>query len=351
LRKRKDLRLPNNYGGVVYLGEKRRRPYGARITIGFEPKGEKDGVMQYKQKYKYLGFFEKRTEALECLMEYNKNPYDLNAKKITFEEVYNEWSQRAFTDLSKNSIRVYKTAYKKCEPLHPLPFVEIRPKHLQDLIDNINSPSACKPVKLVLGLLYKYAIKHEIIDRDYSKTIDLPKIEKKQPPKPFIKDEIEQLWKLNDNKYAEILLILLYTGLRVGELLILENKNIYLDKRYMIGGFKTDAGTDRIIPIHSRIKPLIEKHISKETTLFYSRAKTPILYETLRKKLVELFNNLDMKHTAHDTRHTFISQAERLGLNNLSLKRIVGHADASTTEHYTHKDIEDLVTFIDNFNY
>lgn len=351
MRKRKDLRLPNNYGGVVYLGEKRRRPYGARITIGFEPKGEKNGVMQYRQKYKYLGFFEKRTEALECLIEYNKNPYDINASKITFEEVYKEWSERAFKDLSKNSIRVYHTAFKKCEPLYNIPFADLRAKHLQDVIDNIESPSACKPVKLVLGLLYKYAIKHEIVNNDYSKRIDLPKIEKKQPPKPFTKDEIKQLWELKDNKYAEIIIILLYTGLRIGELLIIKNENIHLDERYMVGGFKTEAGTNRIIPIHKKIAPIIEKHISQENTLFYSRAKTPILYETLRKKLVELFDALEMKHTAHDTRHTFVSQAERLGLNNLTLKRVIGHADASTTEHYTHKDKEDLITFIDKFNF
>ena len=351
MKKRKDLRLPNNYGGVVYLGEKRRKPYGARITIGFEPKGEKNGVMQYRQKYKYLGFFEKRTEALECLVEYNRNPYDPNASKITFEELYKEWSTRAFKDLSKNSIRVYNTAFKKCAPLHGLYFADLRPKHLQDIIDNIESPSACKPVKLVLGLLYKYAIKHEIVERDYSKSVDLPKVEKKQPPKPFTKEEIEQLWELKNNKYAEIILILLYSGLRVGELLAIENKNIYLEKRYMVGGFKTEAGTNRIIPIHEKIVPIIEKYISEEKTLFYSRAKTPILYETLRKKLVELFDALEMKHTAHDTRHTFVSQAERLGLNNLTLKRVIGHADASTTEHYTHKDKEDLITFIDNFNF
>lgn len=350
-RKKKDMRLPNNYGGIVYLGENRRRPYGARVTIGFEPKGEKNGIMQYRQKYRYIGFYEKRTQAMEALIEFNKKPYDLNAKKITFAEVYEEWSEKAFKDLSKNSVRVYKTAYKKCEVLHGLPFAELRTRHLQSVIDGIDSPSATKQVRLVLGLLYKHAMKHEIVEKDYSKFVDLPKIEKKQPPKPFSKEEIQRLWELEGNKYADMLLILLYTGMRVGELLILENKNIHLKDRYMVGGIKTPAGENRVIPIHKDIAHLIEKNMGNEKTLYYSRAKTPILYETLRKKLVELFESIGMKHTAHDTRHTFISQCERLELRTLSVKRMVGHADASITEHYSHKDIEDLVDLIDKFSY
>lgn len=350
-KKRKDMRLPNNYGGIVYLGEKRRRPYGARVTIGFEPKGEKNGIMQYRQKYKYIGFFEKRTEAMEALVEFNKKPFDLNAKKTTFAEVYEEWSDKAFKDLSANSVRVYKTAYKKCEALHAIPFSELRTRHLQDVIDGIASASATKQVKLVLGLLYKHAMKHEIADKDYSKLVDLPKAEKKQPPKTFTKEEIDRLWEMEGNRYAEMILILLYTGMRVGELLILKNENIHLSDRYMVGGIKTPAGENRIIPIHAKIAHLIEKNMSDEETLYYSRAKTPILYETLRKKLVELFDGLGMKHTAHDTRHTFISQCERLNLNALSVKRIVGHADGSITEHYTHKEAGDLIEAIDLFSY
>jgi fucose permease len=56
------------------------------------------------------------------------------------------------------------------------------------------------------------------------------------------------------------------------------------------------------------------------------------------------------KHTLHDTRHTFISAAERSGLdaNSIILKRIVGHSTSgNTTAIYTHKNIDDLLTAID----
>ena len=43
------MRLPNGYGGVVYLGKRRRRPWAAKITVGIE-KVEKDGKVRYRQK-------------------------------------------------------------------------------------------------------------------------------------------------------------------------------------------------------------------------------------------------------------------------------------------------------------
>ena len=42
------MRLANGFGSVVYLGKKRRKPYGARVTVGWTDEG--------KQKYKYINF-------------------------------------------------------------------------------------------------------------------------------------------------------------------------------------------------------------------------------------------------------------------------------------------------------
>ena len=59
------------------------------------------------------------------------------------------------------------------------------------------------------------------------------------------------------------------------------------------------------------------------------------------------------KHTMHDTRHTFISAAERSGLDasSIILKRIVGHSTSgNTTALYTHKNIEDLLAAIDKIS-
>ncbi len=64
---------------------------------------------------------------------------------------------------------------------------------------------------------------------------------------------------INRMDFIDTILILIYTGMRVGELLDIRLDNVYLDQKYMIGGSKTEAGKDRVIPLHDRILPLVEK--------------------------------------------------------------------------------------------
>lgn len=352
MRKRKDMRLPNKYGGVVYLGENRRKPYGARITIGFEPKGEKNGVMQYRQKYKYLGFFEKRTEALECLMDYNKNPYDIETRNITLKEVYEEWHKKHSPNIAKSTMKTYELAFNRCKEIFNVPFYNLKNRNLQAVIDSISSPAIAKQVKILLGHLYKLAIKNEYCEKDYSKLIELPKMEKVKPKIPFTKEEIDFLWSYEGDYFADMLLILLYSGLRIAELLAIENDKINLEERYMIGGLKTEAGKDRVIPIHKDIVHLIEKHRDANNKTLYIGARGDALnYTYLRKKMSAFLKAHNLKHTFHDTRHTFISQCSRLNFNELIVKRIVGHSSGDITDRYTHKSIEDLVRAIDEFVY
>ena len=58
------MRLPNGYGAVIKLGGKRRKPFAARVTVGYEEIGQKNGVPQVRQKVKYIGYFEKRKYAV-----------------------------------------------------------------------------------------------------------------------------------------------------------------------------------------------------------------------------------------------------------------------------------------------
>ncbi len=88
------MRLPNGYGGIVNLGKRRRRPFAARITVGRTADG--------KIKYKYIGYYAKRSEALQALAEYNNNPYDIDSRNLTFKKVYEIWAERALKDASKS---------------------------------------------------------------------------------------------------------------------------------------------------------------------------------------------------------------------------------------------------------
>ena len=82
----------------------------------------------------------------------------------------------------------------------------------------------------------------------------------KQEHIPFSEDEIAALW---DNvykiEYIDILLIQCYSGWRPQELGLIKLDSVDLENWKFIGGMKTQAGENREVPIHSRIRPLVAK--------------------------------------------------------------------------------------------
>jgi integrase len=342
MRKRRGMRLPNNYGGIVNLGKRRRKPFAVRITIGWDDKG--------RQIYKYLGYFEKREHALQALADFNKAPYDINARKMTLEEVWNEWEEGHSQKVSKSSMSVYRSAWRKMERLHRMQMSELRASHFQAIVDDNKESASVRMVKVVAGLLYRHAMKIEAVDQDHSAFIELPKQSKKKEKTPFSDEEIKSVMEKVGDRHADMVAILLYTGMRVSELLEMRTENIDLDNRIMVGGLKTEAGKDRKIPIHKKIVPIIERNIGKEY-LFSSPRGGKYHYSNEGMAINRWLKKNGLSHTIHETRHTFISQAKRIGLDDLTLKRIVGHSTKDITEHYAHKLEQDLLNAIDDFRY
>lgn len=341
------MRNPNGFGSVVKLSGKRRRPYAVRVTAGWSDDG--------KQILKYVSYHTKKADAVKALLEFNTNPYDIDAARITFAEVYEHWSKTEFETLSDSMVNAYRSAYKHCKPLYGKVFKELRKTHLQAVVDAIEAPSMQDVTKFLFLKSYKYALENDIVNKNYAQFVKVAKKEESKKKTPFTREEIDILWANVDNvdevKYADLVLILLYTGMRIGELLNMEKSNIFLEERYMIGGSKTKAGKERIIPLHKRIVPLIEKRMKESDSqwLFINRIGAKLKYNSFTQyhwePITDLVGNEDL--TPHSCRHTFISNMSRLGVNPLILKRIVGHSNASVTEHYTHLELEELLQAID----
>lgn len=111
------MKNPNGFGTVYKLSGTRRKPFIARVTTGWV-----DG----RQIFETIGYFKSRKEANIALAEYNKNPYDISIKKLTFSDVYEKWSDRKFPDLSKNRVEQYKSIYQSLSEFHGLTFSDLR---------------------------------------------------------------------------------------------------------------------------------------------------------------------------------------------------------------------------------
>ena len=350
------MRLPNGYGSVTKLSGKRRKPYGVRITTGWET-DEITG--KKKQKYKFIGYTTTRAEALSLLAKYNDYPLDLSYDKITFAELYEKWSEQKYPYISDSSIRSYVAAYKICEPIHNKEFKKLRLCDLQTLIDTCgrNYPTL-KNIKILLNQLYDYSLKHEITNKNYSEFIDISKHKSKSSPsdkqKKLSNNEIKKLWEEKDDIYCQTILMLIYSGVRVSELLNLKKDNVYLDKHYFeIISSKTENGI-RIVPIADKVLPFYkswyERYPECEYLLCTENGKHLLhrnYYDAYFKKVI---GKLNISCTPHTCRHTCISLLAQADVNQTIIKTIVGHSGAmSITEKvYTHLDLSDLLSAINS---
>lgn len=339
------MRRANGSGCVKKLAGKRRKPYAVVITVGWTLEG--------KQINKYLGYFSTAKEATKFLTDYIDTPYNID-NDLTFKEVYDKWSFKKYTELSDSAIRNYKASFNKSKKLHGMTFRSIKLNHLQQVIDSIGDSWASKRLtKVLYNQLYTYAMKYDIVSKDYSKFVEIGKKVTKLERKIFTKEEINILWEhVGKIDYVDTVLILIYTGLRIGELLNLKISNINLDEGYLKGGSKTEAGKDRIIPLNRKILPLITRRINQgiETTYLINskRGSGKMSYSVYSSQFNFILNELGMEHTIHDTRHTFATLLSNAEANVTSIKRLIGHSNYEMTEKvYTHKDLEQLKQAID----
>lgn len=341
----KAMRRPNGSGTVIKMSGKRRRPYEVRVNTHINEWGY--------PVYDVLGRFENRMEADIALAEYNRSPFDVKKRDMTFEEVYLAWFKWKYENssktYSKSSVSCTIGAFNKCSSLHSMKINEIHTKHMQDILDNHTlSHAYMEHIVNLLHQVFKYASEYDIIDKDYSQYIKITKAEDDEAGVPFTKEEIHSLWQNVDKiPYTDTVLILIYTGWRITEFLTMHTSNINISDWTMTGGIKTSAGKNRVVPIHSDIKNLVKRYYKPEKQLFINNPSNnkPMTKTAYYKLFNTVINkcNIKTKHTPHDCRHTFTSLLDSAGANEVCIDRLVGHASKSLTKKtYTHKDIEEL---------
>ena len=335
------MRLPNSYGSVYKLKGHRRKPWAVRKTTGWKDNGQ--------PVYCFIGFYSSRTEALAALADYNRDPYDLHLSTITFDELYDRWSEEHFQKISKSGITSYRSVYSCCDRIGRMRVTDIKLDHLQQVMDDSgkNSPTL-KTMKNLFALMYDYAVIHEILTPDRREMIryldtSKPGNPNKMDRKIFTKKEVEKLWSMKDaNTYISVILIMVYTGVRIGELLDLKKDDVHLEERWMyIKEAKTAAGI-REVPIAEKIVPLMEQWISRSCDhLICSGSDVALSYYVFRENYWNpVMDLLSMDHRPHDTRHTCVSMLTEAGVDERIIRKIVGHKGQGVTETvYTHMEL------------
>lgn len=373
-RSNKRKRLPNGFGQISEIKNRNlRKPFRAMVTVGKTSTGR-----PICKPLKPQSFYETYNDAYAALVEYNKNPYDLEPS-ITVLDLYKKWSTSYFETLkSQSSTRTITSAWAYCSSIYDMRASDVRARHIKGCMEDgvaiikgvEKHPSAGvkSRIKSMFNLMFDYALEYELVERNYARTFNLSKdvIEESENTKrghiSFTDKELELLWKNVDKvDFVDVVLIQSYSGWRPQELGLLKVSDVDLENGVFTGGMKTKAGIDRTIPIHSKIRPLVEKRYREaknlnseflinctdasthRNNLKFTYSKYQVRFSKIQDKL-----NLHQDHRPHDGRVTFVTLAKKFNLDEYAIKYIVGHAIQDITERvYTQRELNWLKTEIE----
>ena len=353
------MRLPNGYGSVYKLSGKRRKPWRVRKTSGWTTSD--NGTA--KQLFITIGYYATRQEALLALAEYNTNPYDIDPQ-VTFADVYERWSDSKFESISRSNINGYRASYKLCSSIYDMRFCDIKLSHLQGVINGCgqNYPSL-KKLKTLFNQLFDYAVQNEIISKDKHivEYVNIGTPQKSDKHYRFTQEEIDTMWRWSENnEYVQVILMLIYSGVRPGELFSVRSQRVNLEERY----FSIDKGKNnnavRKVPIHDRTYPFFEHWLSKGNEYLITQIGgrefrfdtnhaqyTDSYWKPLLSDMgiLQYLNSNDelREHTPDDTRHTFTTMWKEKRLDEAMRRKIQGHSGRGIGEIvYTHFEFESL---------
>jgi integrase/recombinase XerC len=227
---------------------------------------------------------------------------------------------------------------------------------LMHLMDNGMKASSVGTRFAALRSLYRFALSRGLVTRDPTYRVEAPK---KSKPLPHFLKESEMNRLLDDIEWGDgyvdvrdktIIMTFYETGIRLSELTGLDDAAVDLSSCQLKVTGKGDK--QRIIPFGNELKGALQRYMTIRDENVEKLCGAVFLTEKGKRMTSGLVRNLVEKHLAlvstqkklspHVLRHTFATAMLNNGASIESVRRLLGHASASTTEIYTHVTFEQL---------
>lgn len=363
----------------------------------------KDGRLQSKVhigngKYKYV--YAKNNKELdrkvqEIRLKLGKG-VDVSAERDTFEEWAERWLKLKKPEISVKRYNAYKYTVRHFESLYNMPMSKIRTIDIQDIISEAAAKGTAKQTlsqyKLVCKQIIQLAVDNRVVDYNPAIAVKIPKQAAKNTKRALT--EQEQAWILSPTEHRgqRAAMIMMFAGLRRGELIpllwtdidllkktITVNKSVeMINSRPVVKeGAKTVAGI-RVVHIPQLLVDYLSKQDKNNNFLvcpdthgnMYTESGWERMWESYMREINFKFGDFtgvmvtDKKSgqmtkfklptsrfapvkipmvipniTAHWLRHTYITMLYLSGIDVMTAKEQAGHADIKTTmQIYTHLD-------------
>lgn len=363
-----------NGTGTAYLRtNKGKDTWTACVIVGWKlPKDPSKPRIPIK---KTKGGFATRRDALNYCSQLM---LDTTARRsLTMQECWKEWSGSYEERIVKSTFAGYRSAYNHYSPLHGTHMDKIAVTELQKCIDTVPGHRMKELMKTTAGLLWRYCVAHNLLNTDITGVLYTGKEQSVQRD-PLTPEEIEAIKKnIGNCRYAEYIYCLVYLGFRPGEMLELKKDQLhhYLKKNdkgevvaniwYIIGGKKTAAGKNRVIPISSLILnyiidrsyvpgtdllfPMYQFDKKKEKFICFKNMSDEYLNKHVFKKMTHALGIAEGK-VPYSARHSFADMLKNADGTEKSKAAIIGHSKyLFTQEHYQSDTIEELAALVSSF--
>ena len=328
--------------------------YKAVVTLGYyHVEGEKNLRRKTKSKV-----FEKKSDAVKAIKELMEQKDEV--KRCTFQQLYDKWQPTH--KAGKDTMNCYKAAYKYFKPLYPMQISDIEIDDLQECLDDCPHGKRTKQnMKALAGLMYKYAIPRQLTNLNLAEYLKVDG-DSAAHRSSFNDIQLEQIKKAcGVVPHADLIYILIYLGFRPSEFLDLTVADYDKKNGIIVGGAKTEAGKGRIVPVSSKIKPMLDAIVPEQGYLIpldnrVDRLKVftnEMFYPALEKigienPIVEIAGGKTRhKYTPHSCRHTFATLMKRVNGSDKDKQELIGHASAEMLRYYQDVELNDLKAIIE----
>lgn len=333
--------------------------------------------IERKIKFERNGKMVRRTVRAETEEEFIKKSAEIiekekQANRITFERAADEWTEYHFKEIAYGTQISYKPSLKRAiEEFGDKELNDISPLEVKRFIDGLAlmrySEKTVKTAKVVVGLVYKFAILKGYTTVNPAEYVTIPRHLKKEIRKP---PEDETIQIIKDNLTAPFGLFpyfLLYTGCRRGEALAIrwcdidfENNVIYIRQKSVFQNnhaiiedhLKTEAGK-RSVPLLHPLRVALESQKRVSPFIFCNEYGEPLTETQYVHRLNKYRKATGAEFTPHQLRHQYATILYEAGIDSGVAQSIMGHTDIRTTQNiYTHirkNKIEDAAEKLENF--
>lgn len=320
------------------------------VTIG----RNEDGSL--KRKMVYADTQAELTLKIAALLLQKDKGVIIDDKNKTVDVWADEWLQTYTTNFKESTTNNHRKMINKyIKPnFKGVRLKDLKQYQAQKVLNDIKAESVPRRFLITLNKILDSAVDNDFIVKNVAKVLTAPTF-KTEPKQPLTNEQIN-IVKATEHELQDLCVFLIYSGLRISELINLTWQNIELKakKIYINGDVKT-LNSNRTVPILEPANEILKqfsvnriKNIDADKDFVFLDREQQLNPNILSKKRYEYCELCGFKFTFHQCRHTFATLLYNAGVDIKQAQEWLGHANFNTTmDIYTHLDQQNKKTATD----